>query len=863
MELLVHGTKQGYKSSLIPNVQAAFSIGDIRNGVNDEKCLGKSLYSLAFLKGGCVFTKYTILRDTLRAYATGNIAFSLFLSADSELSGKGAAVKSLLDKLSSYYIDKYVRDNNINKGETRLIQEDWSFLSTISNDFKELKKSRKEEEVIPGIADPAYHYYRTDIELIEHLDKPFQEEYNGYRQILFIDSSLKGVANPLSILKNSGVELNPDLQNEYFYLNNDNINKKISIIAKGKPRSGKKGENQIRAKWQIEIKYSKDVKCYEPINVCGTISDLSSEIHKYLEIKGNQIMLKYDAFNNPPKREKSIAFEIKDQKGENIEGAKIYINGHENVLVNNTITFKGEDIIKDQEVYASKESEHFYSEHVIVKPNDQNNTVVLTLQKRKVVKIIAIDKENGNNIVNFKIKCDNRSRYFEYGTEIVFENDDINKYWKIEVFKKDGQDTYSGSFDNYYPATGDKRLFVDCKKTITISAGIKQYKIYTGEHGKKSKYCPDHSNSNTGNDIDKKHIIVKKGHSFKNWKLENDTLVAQNEKKKYFTKSSKLIVASIIGVLFFGFGVFAICNFLGKCKQTKGAPLTTQKITNYVEGDTICIDTLNKYKADWKSQEEDFISKSRVGFFGGEKIIDSTNWKNEWKPVYESIEKAIKKRYLINYKIFEELKNLHYSYGQDAFKSAIFRIDTTQYDDVYEELGDVSYLTLNQIALRINHYLNSKDPVKMDENNTKKRNEHETEDSKSTPAATKHNNEESRPQPQLITNELNRKIIDYLKGSELAKDKLKYYKANAGINPEIIKCIELCLRLWSLTGERDNSYYWMKTQIDNEDKYSILKNSELYSFLVELDQSQSPKYWNEIRGNISMDKTLGNLKSNQ
>jgi len=142
MELIVHGTKQGYKSNFIPNVQPIFALGDIRNGVNNENPLGQSIYSLAFIRGGYIFTKYTIIRDTLRAYATGNIAFSLHLSSNRELEGKGASVKSLLDNLSKYYIDNYTRENNINRGETGLIQEDWGFVKEIMSGVKELEKSK-------------------------------------------------------------------------------------------------------------------------------------------------------------------------------------------------------------------------------------------------------------------------------------------------------------------------------------------------------------------------------------------------------------------------------------------------------------------------------------------------------------------------------------------------------------------------------------------------------------------------------------------------------------------------------------------------------------------------------------------------
>lgn len=115
------------------------------------------------------------------------------MPANRELPGKGVDVKSLLDKLSRYYIDNYVIDNNLNRGESILINENWEFVQNILSRYKEVDKSVKEEMFVAGTKDPAFHYYKSNNELIELFDKPFQEEYIDFKQIYFIDYNLRGI----------------------------------------------------------------------------------------------------------------------------------------------------------------------------------------------------------------------------------------------------------------------------------------------------------------------------------------------------------------------------------------------------------------------------------------------------------------------------------------------------------------------------------------------------------------------------------------------------------------------------------------------------------------------------------------------
>ncbi len=846
MKILIHGRKNGYtvlypKPTPIEFYSFASDIQSI-SANNYDVYYGKCFYTLVFVDGGCVFTEYVIGEDVERGQL-GEIGISVFIPNTQKLSG--ADVKTLLDKLIDIYIRKYISNNKIDEPKNGFNWPEFSSFSD-SYDAKLQPRSTNNDNVTTGTQDPAFHYYKSDSELIEHLDKPFQEEYNDFRQILFIDSNLQGAANPINVIKNSGIEVNPDLKDEPFYLNNYNSTRGVKITANYKPRSDGRGNNQIRAKWKVEIEYSKDDRCYEPINASGTISELSSDIHKYLDIKGNQIIIKYDAFNNPIPIIKQVYFEIKNQNGKSIEEAEIQIDTRPWVKVNEsatTINFQGEEIIRQWQISAKKESENLYSDQIPVTPDNQNRPVILTLRKQKTIEIFAFDEANNNKISSFNVECDGGKIYRENVTKIIFVNDEINTQWDIKVSKKDGRDTYSGKFKDYSPATGENPLKIPCKKNMEVSI---EYKIDAGEHGKTTNFCPHYSTSRTGNDLAKNCIIANKGYVFTGWGFNNNTLVAQYIKRPYFYQNPKFIIGIIVGVFVIGIGILALHYYLTKDIQQEETLLTAQQITAYVEGDSLFIETLIEYKQNWKLQEQNFIIKSGGGIFGGAVSVDSSNWKNDWKPAFDNIERAVTKRNLTNNKNFAELKSLRYSTVQQIFKAAIGKIDSTKYSELQNNLGDVSTLTLTQIADSINAILTSKEQEKQEqpqepnkENQQHTRLEHPKEQPKQ-----QEQNPATRPTQQIpATTDNTSKIIQYIIGSELDEAKLIEYKNERGINQNLKNSIQLCLDFWELDGSgsgKKSKTYWSFQKKLNADKN--FNNSRLKAFIEKMCQEESPSY---------------------
>jgi hypothetical protein len=376
MEIAIHGTKGGYHIFTPKSLKGLF---DARPDTSNVHAIGQEAYSIHFFDCFYIFSKYKIIRDVPGDKRTGNIAFSLYLSNKEKLSGK--EVNLLLDRISNEYCSKYISGNNLDN-----IHEDWKFIENISNEYTD-KLNLNDEELQSGTKDAAFIYYASGEELQKYFDEPFQiEEYREFKQIFFVKEEFvkeklrNNPENPLNALRHSGSNLTGkiDLGNKYYYLKNYDGSKKVTITAEGRPRSGKKNEDYIRANWLIKIKYEKPY--YEPIEIEGTLS----ELEKYLTVEGKHITINYGAFHPTPKT-KTIGVKIKDYKGNSVTDAEIYRVNHAGQSCREfgtQISFQGEEIGKNWQIWAKKDED--CSVPISVTPDKQNSPVVLTLPKQKV-----------------------------------------------------------------------------------------------------------------------------------------------------------------------------------------------------------------------------------------------------------------------------------------------------------------------------------------------------------------------------------------------------------------------------------------------------------------------------------------------
>jgi len=811
MDIVISGTKFGWGYFTDKQPSGLFDIGT-GAGI---KAITQQAYAINYKDKNCIFTKYRIIKDVRGDKRIGFVAFSLFLPFDKKLSGK--AIKSILDRVESEYCQIAIRDGR----NLEDVKENFGFIDTILAEYEKDISSNSSvviEDMQSGTTDAAVVYFpyiytdiqtqkETKFELEDIFDAPFQEEYMPYRQILFISNDLElKDENPLIALQHSENYLTGkvDLKNECYYLNKFNSSKGIKIYANGHLRSDKRGENLIRAKWRVEIKYSKDDRCYDPINEHGTLSDTTSEIYKYLEIKGNQIILKYDAFNNPKKKTKPVVFKITDSKGGDIEDVEITCKNNNyqpaKTVTNNQIVFSGEELKDTWSAIARKGDFSGKTEFTPEKTNE-SDPIIIIVEKRTIITINVKDEE-GENLFDFEVWTKLTNGY-QLRNTIDFVDEQIMDTYHVTVRKRGYEEK---NIRDFKP---DKQISIDV--------------ILKKEQ--KTTQTPS----------------VQNLHKYKTEKQKSFTVKA----KTFFSKPAA-IAASIVSALVLGVGIWALCYFLGNDKQPEKNTLNKWNIEMYVEGDSLFLDILNDYKENWKLQEQNFVTKSGGGIFGGEEKVDYSKWYSDWQPAYDSIERAIAKRNLVNTKNFAELKNLSYSHVQQSFKDAIGKIDCTKYAKVGTQLDDVSALTLTQIAGRINEILKTKEPEKKEQpQEPKKENpQHARLEQPKEPPMQQEPKPATRPTQQTpATTDNTSKIIQYIKGSELDEVKLNEYKNTQGINQNLKNSIQLCLDFWALdgsgSGKKTKTYWNFRNQVDADNNFN---NSKLKAFLDKMCNENNPSY---------------------
>jgi hypothetical protein len=824
MELVIHGTKGGYR--ILFKTRGAPSIGsDIRNNVSSEEALGKSAYSIAFSANGYVFTKYIIIRDSLRSDATGFIAFSLFLSSNKELLNKGCDVKEILDELSNQYLDKYVRNNSINKGETEIIQEDWTFVNNILDRKTEQNRSYYDVEIEPGIKEAALLFYQDDLELQEYFSKPFQEEYNGYKQILLINAELHNrSADLLKALRNSREELKVDLKNDPFYLNNYNPSQRLSVTSNGKPRSDRKKNNVIRAKEKIEIKYTKEH--YYPLEVTGTLSNPNSDIHKYLGTRGNQILIKYEVLSAECKPiEKVITFDIKDWKGYPLEGVEINYksDAESKSIISNKIIFCGAEIGRLWTISANK-PHNLFSDIIQITPENENHVKVVLNECKKIKFEGQLKTEyDFRSFPDIRISIQEKNINKSPNTEVEFINDEIHREFKaIATYSEVNRNLYGEVY--FYPKDikDGNPIVVNLKQETSRTPSITYY-VDEGKHGRASA---GFSYKEDGSDI---KIRETKGYIFIGFKLDkknkpnnyNGTLIAQYKKKKLFFQNSKFIAGCIIGSIILGVGISALYPFFKSQLEQKLAP-NRNSIKDYIEGDSLLLNTLNSFKETLEVEGQ--------------------------TEVLNSLDSGIQKREFINSWNFDSLRTLHYYPAQQEFEAAIKKIDSTQYDAVEARLGNVSSWDLKRIADSINFVLKlSKPSVEKkptEEEKVKEKKREQSQQAVVQPSKPEQKNLERPILSPAITNKTT-EIIQYLKGDELKREELNKYLKDVGSNSALKNSINLCLKFWDLDGSKSKSYSSFLHEIGNEIN---LKNSKLKSFVENMTSKQNPKYPSQLPG---------------
>lgn len=482
MKLAIHGTNDGYRIMYTNDEGFARLIArDIRKGARGDEQLGSTAYALVLINAGCVYSKYVIVKDSLRSFSTGTIAFSLLIERNEKIIPRD--IYNLLNELYSSYSQEYIKNHYLNLGQNTLVREDWSFVDTILRRYNPTPQQSSIETLTSGSNQPAIVYYEDEEELLKYFAKPYQPQYADYQQILFIERKLQGKEDPINVLRNSGRTLNIDLNNDYYLVNNYEPSKNVKI--KANERQISKSNNKIWIKDKIEIDYSKDSDCFEPVHEEGYIID--DKIKKYILAENGIISIRYEAFENPEQKSKDVIFEVlatdKDIKSVieyQIDDSTWRKTGH-GVFQE---TFRGAQLKKKIKVACRKGELHCEDYFIPL----QSSIVRLILRRRKILTFeLNIVDQNGRRIDNYRISPSNDINIREISNNTYeFIDEAIKKecifYISADGYEKQEQRIIPEEYKEYIK----KDVLIKIKKRYLIDAtelGSSQQKYSYSEYG--------------------------------------------------------------------------------------------------------------------------------------------------------------------------------------------------------------------------------------------------------------------------------------------------------------------------------------------------------------------------------------------
>ena len=712
MEVIVHGTKGGYKVLYqTPNVPFSIARDVRRIDRNDGNPVGKSAYSIAYAEGGCVFTQYIIVRDTERA-AVGNIAFSVYIPKGKKMAG--VDVVELLDNLAETYRQKYIIDGNLGNRP-----EDWTFVSVYLKEYERKLISEDFEKMEPGVGEAAFLYYNQN-DLSAYFDWPRQEQYTPFKQVFLVNSDLqKERENPLFALRHDSTKDltgQIDLDNPEYNLNNfQNTGKygaKIEIWVNGNPRNA---NFKFRKKDHIRIKYSKEY--YEDVDAQGTIS--SGEITPYLKANANYLV-KLELDVQLLKKVRKIRFEPRDSRYNLVSGAEIRCTN--SISKNNVkfakedenfeIKFEGEELKDTWAILAKKGN--MISRDCSITPKNSDYIIPLTLIPHLTVRFEASDN-NSEPVYGFSIQIPDK-KLKQGVTEVEFIGDEIDKTWKITI--SHSQRGYEDQTFDFCPAKeGDFKSVSLYKKHPPVppppskEGQLGGYKVSAGKHGWLKTNDLTSKNDEGSDVIDQ--VIAQDGYKFKKFTLKADTLVAQYSKTNSLFKSTTFRIggAFIVFILI----VFIVLKSIPAPNTRNGASngnTEESKILEYINGIELYQARLEEWQNTHCKSSTDTQGKPKQTlweiFFPSDSRGEANSKPTISPELCPKIQDALNIRSEISRGKLDELQNKVYSDAQKQFENVIKTIDgkfkATISDLMFKYQNDFSNKNLNEIADFIKNY---------------------------------------------------------------------------------------------------------------------------------------------------------------
>lgn len=825
LDISISAIKGGFRELYKTTDSAPQGIAsEIRPDSGSPYAVGSEAYSISFSKIGLIFTKCKIIRDVLGGSRVGNIAISLLIPIGKTLAGN--KIKFILDEILQTYSDRNYIDKDYNLIN---VYEEWDFVDEIAKRFiLNDDINNISVNIQPGVTDAAIIYYFNDNELINYLNSPYLDIYSKYKRIYFVYYANKDVeASPLNALRHSGKDITDasiDLINDEGYTliefkEHESENLSINLLVNNFQKAN---QDKLYKKNKLKIIYSN--KYYKPFEKEGSLLDLVKENFLYIDDDNKTITVR-NKITFPYPEIKVISFKVLDYKGNLAKGAEVKLYNKDNQFVKSlhlSNEFKGDEIGRDYKVKANI-GDNLESVFKNFTPEKQNeNTPIELLLDQLTVKLIVI-YPNKKPASEFNYNYRNNTEIGNNGALLVFKGaEELKKTWDIEISKKESGINYSCKI-KYIPIRGANPLKVKLQSETS------------------------------------------------NYTITSNTKDGQNNKR---TKASMispwfillLIVTTICLIFIIYFHIFQNKYIYNSISYSNA---NEKSILDYVNGNELFLDKLINLQSKWQ-QQKPIISKPEDGVLsilpGGRNKVDSTAY-YMWLVTMNEIDSAIAIRTAINEGDLKRIKSYHFSISQNKFVKAI---NSYSADSIAKLIGGLEDMNLTAIADSIDRRNKTKGTKQAEEEQLEDKNIAAKSMPENKPETMKRESTEENTSQNNIsaTQSTDRsiQITQYLKSSNLSEDTLTKYREIKYLNNNIKKCIDLCLKLWSLNGMAQNNYFWMREQINTKSEYAILKDSALMQFLIEMNDTKknpTPKYWtNDSRGNSKKTnkKTLYNLK---
>jgi len=640
MEILIQGSKEGYKIlhktlNFPSNFAEDSRIEDVEN---NRSTVGKITYSISMSNNGTIFSTSKGIWD-LKRKAIGTINFSVFIPSNKKL--KSEELKSLLDELSNKYWYNYIEDGNLS-----IDREDWSQFIAIAKEFEDKLITIAHEDIESyqqGSRNAAYIYYANNEELLKFFEYPFQDEYRSFKHVYLVDQQFEGKSeNPLNALRhdsNANLTGKISLENPKFKLlfnQNAKGGINIEIRVNGSLRYNK---DKVKRNDTLEITWSK--KFSEPLIEKGKCFELSN----HLDINENEKTITIRENVELKQQSHTFIIEILDQTSTPIKDATLFYqigNGPIKNQKDYQLVFTSEDLQHTCFLYAQKGA--LYSVRKELTCENSLTPIKLKLQEERNI-TISVKNESGLQLQNWTIQnalTDRNTGLKNTPSNGIVKlvGDEIFKKWTLVIthsdysfdkpikdieFSDENYKTLLLSNDGLVKSqqnTAKKyRIKIDTKK------GVDKKKI----NGELIDYEPT-----------KDAVEPNFGYKFLRWDTKPNTFNSNEQTCEAIFE--KVWYKDLGGYVLFFVLIFSIIIGVQYWNEEPIDVTTSDdKISNYVKGIELNLDTLNSYKANCTNTS---------------KNCDKLN-------------NAIEIRNAIKEGDIDRLFNLEYSEEQNIFKNVI------------------------------------------------------------------------------------------------------------------------------------------------------------------------------------------------